>query len=81
MFHVEQDKTMALSESLEAQTRREVASIVCPVCQREKRSGQPLCARCYHVLSGGLKKELNTLTGLDYACAFDESKDFVRLLS
>jgi hypothetical protein len=71
-----------LSESLEAQTKREVASIQCPVCQKEKKSGHPFCPRCYFSLSDSLKEELRYLvtTGTEYALAFEEAKDFVRQL-
>jgi hypothetical protein len=69
---------MPLSESLEAQARRETASIVCPTCQREKKSGHALCVRCYYLLSDDLKRDLRQLRGLDYAVALDEAKDFVR---
>jgi predicted amidophosphoribosyltransferase len=49
---------MPLSESLEAQTRREVASIVCPSCQHEKTSGSPLCSECWRALPEGLRSDL-----------------------
>jgi hypothetical protein len=73
------ENDMPISESLEAQTRREVASIVCPVCSHEKKSGGWFCNRCFWDLPKSYKKELESLTGLDFAVAYDEAKDWLRI--
>jgi len=70
---------VSISESLYAQTRREIASIVCPVCQHEKKSGKPFCNRCYYDLPEDLKWDVGRLSGLELAIAYDETKDFLRV--
>ena len=81
---------MVIAESLEAQTRREVASIVCPVDQHEKVSGSPLCCDCWRALPDSLRCDLSstpfaapnrpgliTSVNSDYAVLLEECKEWL----
>ena len=70
---------MALwGESLEAQARRETASIQCPCCKQQKESGKPFCRKCFMELPEDSRYGLATRSGLDFAVIQDESKERLR---
>jgi len=69
---------MPLSESLKAQAVRELRETRC-VCGAGKTSGHSFCFACYAALDTEHRRGLLRTFSEDYASAYDEAKDFLRI--
>jgi len=70
---------MPLSESLlRAQAERELRETRC-VCGAAKEKGKSFCLHCFVALPIEMRRQLVQKTREEYATAYDEAKDFLRI--
>lgn len=70
---------MGLSESLNARAIRELGEAVCPACENPKKPGVSFCWDCYRALPNDLRLALGHTMSDDYATAYDEAKEWLRV--
>jgi predicted amidophosphoribosyltransferase len=69
---------MALTESLQAQAIRELASNECAACGKFKNRNNSFCKTCFYTLSAVERNSLYTTFADGYAEIYDELKTKLR---